>query len=82
MEEAEVKGKVTMDRRFTPSTFPFTRNSRLSRGSIFLSLALMLGLSMGTPAAAQERVIIALAGGTDTVEKLAAEELATHLHAL
>src|ERR1035441_4649546 len=71
-----------MDRRFTPSTFPFTRNSRLSSGSIFLSLALMLGLSMGTLAAAQERVIITLAGGAGKVEKLAAEELVSHLHRL
>src|ERR1035438_3098153 len=71
-----------MDRRFTPSTFPFTRNSRLSSGSIFLSLALMLGLSMGTLAAAQERVVITLAGGAGKVEKLAAEELVSHLHRL
>src|ERR1017187_5041832 len=71
-----------MDCRFTPSTFPFTRNSRLSSGSIFLSLALMLGLSMGTLAAAQERVVITLAGGAGKVEKLAAEELVSHLHRL
>ena len=71
-----------MDRRLTQSTFPFTKNSKLSRRSVFLNCALMLGLSMGTLAAAQERVVIALAEGANTVEKVAAEELATHLHAL
>jgi hypothetical protein len=42
----------------------------------------MLSLSMGTLAAAQERVVIALAGGASAVEKVAAEELSAHLHAL
>lgn len=71
-----------MDRRFTPSTFPFIQNSKLGSFSAFIRCTLMLGLSMGMLARAQENVVIALAGRADTVEKLAAEELASHLHAL
>ena len=71
-----------MDRRFTQSTFPFTQNSKLGRISVFIKCALMLGLSLGALAAAQERVIITLAGGAGKVEKLAAEELVSHLHRL
>lgn len=71
-----------MIRRSTQTTFPWRQDSLPGRKSVLIKCALMLGLSMGTIAAAQERVVIAPAGEAGTAEKVAAEELATHLRAL
>ena len=71
-----------MDRRSTPTTFPQGHASKPGRKSAFVKCALILGLTTAALAAAQTRVIIALPGGASEVEKLAADELAVHPHAL
>jgi hypothetical protein len=70
-----------MDRRPGPLACLHGRASKVI-GKSFFQLALTLSLGAGSLAAAQGRVIIALAGDPSTVEKVAADELATHLHAL
>jgi hypothetical protein len=50
--------------------------------SVFIKIALMLSLSAGMCAAAQTRVVVTLPKDAGTVERIAADELTTHLRAL
>ncbi|MGD0522117.1 MAG: hypothetical protein ABSA48_12740 [Terracidiphilus sp.] len=63
-------------------TFLRGRVSMFVRQSVFIKLALMLSLSAGMCAAAQTRVVVTLPRDAGTVERIAADELTTHLHAL
>ena len=62
--------------------FLHRRISALSRQSVFILLLFFTSVLAAKPAAAEAKVVIVLSGNARTVEKIAAEELATHLRAL
>jgi hypothetical protein len=63
-------------------TFLRGRGAVILRQSDFIKLAVMLGLSAGMWAAAQARVVVTLPKSAGTVERVAADELTSHLQAL
>ena len=71
-----------MERNSIAMIFLRGRVSMPVRQSAFIKFALPLSLSAGMLLAAQTRVVVILPKDAGTVEKVAAEELTTHLHAL
>jgi len=71
-----------MDYRSMPTKFPHEQASKFVRKSAFAGLALILAFATPALATAQTRVIITLPNKASAVERIAADELATHLHAL
>lgn len=71
-----------MNRKLSSAALSHCEGSRAGWLFALIEFVLILSLSTGTPVAAQTSVEIVSAEGASTVEKIAADELASHLHVL